>query len=118
MKINFTKTHEWLAEKDGKFFVGISDYAQDQLGDIVFINLPEINAEIKCGEAFCDIESVKAVSDVNSPCCGKIIAVNEELLDHPELINEKPYESWIAQVEVYGTKDLLTQEEYEAFIKE
>lgn len=117
MSILFSKTHEWLAEKDGKFFVGISDYAQDQLGDIVYINLPEVGAELHCGEPFCDVESVKAVSDVNSPCCGKVLAVNEELIDHPELINENPYENWIIEVEVADKKELMSKEEYENFIK-
>lgn len=117
MNIRFSKTHEWLAEKDGKTYIGISDYAQDQLGDIVYINLPEVGDTVKCGKPFCDVESVKAVSDVNSPCCGKITAVNEQLLDHPELINEAPYENWIIEVEVTDVGELLTEAEYKEFIK-
>ena len=94
--------HEWVQEvSESVVRVGISAYAQDQLGDIVYIELPEIDAEVAKGESFTVVESVKAASDVFSPVSGKIVAVNEKLEDSPELINESPYdEGWIIEVKV------------------
>lgn len=116
--LKYTKTHEWLLEQDGEYVIGITDHAQSELGDIVFINLPVVDTGIISGDALADVESVKAVSDVISPVTGVISAVNEELADNPEKLNEKPYEAWIAKVrEVTQADQLLTAEEYEAFTK-
>lgn len=116
--LRYTKTHEWLLEEDGVYVIGITDHAQSELGDIVFINLPLADSDISTGEALADVESVKAVSDVISPVTGVVSAVNEELADSPEKLNEQPYEAWIAKVrDVTETEDLLTAEEYEAFVQ-
>ena len=116
--LKYTKTHEWLLEQDGEYLIGITDHAQSELGDIVFINLPVVDTGIMSGDALADVESVKAVSDVISPVTGVISAVNEELADNPEKLNEKPYEAWIAKVrEVTQADQLLTAEEYEDFTK-
>ncbi|NLB39061.1 MAG: glycine cleavage system protein GcvH [Clostridiales bacterium] len=116
--LKYTKTHEWLLEEDGVYVIGITDHAQSELGDIVFINLPLADSDISTGEALADVESVKAVSDVISPVTGVVSAVNEELADSPEKLNEQPYEAWIAKVrDVTETEDLLTAEEYEAFVQ-
>ncbi|MGI6655129.1 MAG: glycine cleavage system protein GcvH [Christensenellales bacterium] len=115
--LKYSKSHEWLLEKDGEYVIGITDHAQSELGDIVFISLPLVDSEIAAGEAFGDVESVKAVSDILSPVTGTIVEVNEELADAPEKLNEQPYEAWIVKVrDVTETEELLTAEEYEAFI--
>jgi glycine cleavage system H protein len=116
--LKYSKSHEWLLEKDGEYVIGITDHAQSELGDIVFINLPLVDSEIAAGEAFGDVESVKAVSDILSPVTGTIVEVNEELADAPEKLNEQPYEAWIVKVrDVTETEELLTAEEYERFIR-
>lgn len=79
----FSKSHEWVKIEGSKAQIGLSDYAQQELGDIVYVNLPELGSDVECGKAFTDIESVKAVSEVLSPVCGKVVAVNEELADAP-----------------------------------
>lgn len=115
--LKYSKSHEWLLEKDGEYVIGITDHAQSELGDIVFINLPLADSEIAAGEALGDVESVKAVSDILSPVTGTIVEVNEELADAPEKLNEQPYEAWIVKVrDVTETEELLTAEEYKAFI--
>ncbi len=111
-------THEWVKFEGNKALIGISDYAQDAMGDIVFINLPEVGTNVSIGEAFTDVESVKAVSEVNSPVDGKITRINEELEDTPELINADPYNTWIIEVEYTKIGDLMTAEEYDAMDKE
>ena len=118
-ELKYTGSHEWVLIEDGAATVGISDFAQDALGDVVFINLPEEGDEVTAGEAFGDVESVKAVSDLISPVSGRVSAINEELLDAPEKLNEDPYEAWIIKVEdVEDTEDLMDAEAYEAFCKE
>ena len=118
-ELKYSKSHEWVkAEADGSFLIGITDYAQDQLSSLVFINLPEDGAEITEGEAFCDVESVKAVSDVIAPISGKILEVNEALADAPEMLNDDPYGAWICRVESDGQGELLSAEEYDAFCEE
>lgn len=112
----YSKTHEWVKEEDGVVVIGISDYAQDALGDLVFINLPEVGDEVVAGEAFGDVESVKAVSDLVCPVSGTVCAINEELLDSPEMLNEEPYDAWIIKVEaVTDREELLSAADYEAF---
>ncbi len=117
--LQYSKSHEWLYIEDGVAVIGISDYAQHSLGDVVFINLPQEGDEAVAGEPFGDIESVKAVSDLISPVSGTICAVNEALLDSPELVNQDPYDTWIIKVEgISDTEELLNAEGYEAFCDE
>ena len=97
--LKYTKSHEWVKEEDGLFVVGLTDYAQDALGDIVFVNLPQVGDEVTAEGVFADVESVKAVSDVYSPVSGIVAEVNEELLDAPQLVNEDPYGAWFIKVE-------------------
>ena len=114
-ELKYTKSHEWLRMEDGVAVVGISDFAQDALGDVVFINLPQEGDETTAGESFGDVESVKAVSELICPVSGTICAVNEELLDAPELLNQDPYAAWIIKVDnVTETEELLEASEYEA----
>ena len=119
-ELKYTKTHEWVKlQEDGTAYIGITDYAQDQLGDLVFVNLPSAGDELQVGESFADVESVKAVSDVNAPVSGTVKEVNEELADAPEKMNEAPYDAWFVLAEnVTDTDGLMTAEEYEAFIAE
>ena len=114
--VKYTKDHEWVRETDeGTVFVGITDFAQSQLGDIVFVNLPEVGDSVTMGEEFCDMESVKAVYEIYSPVSGVIKTVNESLLDSLEIINRSPYEAWFIEVEgITGTVELLSAAEYAA----
>lgn len=115
-EMKYSKDHEWMKEEDGVVVIGISDFAQDALGDVVFVNLPGEGDEVTAGEAFGDVESVKAVSDLVSPVTGTVCAVNEELLDEPEKLNKAPYDAWLIKVEnVTGTEELLDAAAYEAF---
>lgn len=112
-ELKYTKSHEWVKEEDGVITVGLTDYAQSALGDIVFINLPEEGDDVTAGQAFSDVESVKAVSDVFSPVTGKVAAINEGLLDNPALVNEDPYEAWLIKVEaVSDTEELMDAAAY------
>jgi glycine cleavage system H protein len=115
----YAKSHEWVQfEDDTTARVGISDYAQSELGDLVFINLPEVGDEVAAGEAFADVESVKAVSSVYSPVTGVVKAINEELLDQPEFVNSSPMDAWFIEVEKISDKtDLMTEEEYQEMIQ-
>lgn len=114
--LKYSKTHEWVKEEDGLFLIGLSDFAQEELGDIVFINLPVEGDGVSAGETFADVESVKAVSDVYSPLTGTVAEINEELMDNPALVNEAPYDAWFIKVsDVIDTEDLLDAEEYAAF---
>ena len=117
--LRYTKSHEWvLFADDGTAKVGLTDHAQDALGDLVFVNLPQVGDALTCGEALGDVESVKAVSDVYSPVTGTVKAVNEDLLDTPEAINADPYGAWLIRVEqVTETEELLTAEEYQEHIR-
>ncbi len=115
-EMKYSKDHEWMKEEDGVVVIGISDFAQDALGDVVFVNLPGEGDEVTAGEAFGDVESVKAVSDLVSPVTGTVCAVNEALLDEPEQLNKAPYDAWLIKVEnVTGTEELLDAAAYEAF---
>ncbi|MBR2559872.1 MAG: glycine cleavage system protein GcvH [Firmicutes bacterium] len=118
-ELKYTGSHEWVIVEDGVVTVGISDFAQDALGDVVFINLPEEGDEVTAGEAFGDVESVKAVSDLVSPVTGTVCEINADLLDAPEKLNEDPYGAWIIKVEgVEDTEELMDAEAYEAFCAE
>lgn len=117
--LKYSKSHEWVKMEDGVAVIGISDFAQDALGDVVFVNLPGEGDETAAGDAFGDVESVKAVSDLVCPVTGTVCAVNEELLDQPELLNKAPYDAWIIKVEnVNDTEELLDAAAYEAFCTE
>ena len=115
-EMKYSKDHEWMKKEDGVVVIGISDFAQDALGDVVFVNLPGEGDEVTAGEAFGDVESVKAVSDLVSPVSGTVCAVNEDLLDEPEQLNKAPYDAWLIKVEnVSDTEELLDAVAYEAF---
>ena len=112
-ELMYSKTHEWVKKEDDLCIIGITDYAQDALGDIVFANLPSVGDEVKAGQAFGDVESVKAVSDIYSPVSGKVVEINEELLDNPALINEDSYNAWLIKVnEVSDEEELLNAQDY------
>ena len=118
-ELQYSKSHEWVRMEDGVAVIGISDFAQDALGDVVFVNLPQEGDETTAGDAFGDVESVKAVSDLVSPVSGTVCAVNEELLDAPELLNSDPYGAWIIKVEqIPDREELLDADDYEAFCAE
>ena len=111
----YTESHEWVRIEDGVAYIGITDYAQDSLGEIVFIELPEENDQLTQFSEFAAIESVKAALDLNAPLSGVVLAVNEELEDNPELLNEDPYENWIIKIEIEDDSEknkLLNAEEY------
>ena len=118
-ELRYTKSHEWIKEEGGVATVGITDFAQNALGDVVFINLPEPGDEVVAGESFGDVESVKAVSDLLCPVSGIVKAVNEELIDAPEMLNSDPYGAWIIKVEqVTDREELLDADDYEALCAE
>lgn len=118
-ELRYTKSHEWIKEEGGVATVGITDFAQNALGDVVFINLPEPGDEVVAGESFGDVESVKAVSDLLCPVSGIVKAVNEELIDAPEMLNSDPYGAWIIKVEqINDREELLDADDYEAFCAE
>lgn len=121
-KLFYTEGHEWVAFSEDKKVatVGITDFAQDQLGDIVFVGLPEIGDVVNTGDSLADIESVKSVSDIYSPVSGKVVEVNEALLDQPELVNEAPYDQWLFKIEEVSDiqENLLQKEAYENLIAE
>jgi glycine cleavage system H protein len=110
----YLETHEWVRADDGTARVGITDFAQDELGDVVFVELPAVGDELEAGAEFGVIESIKAVSDLYLPVSGTVAAVNEELFDAPELVNEDPYgDGWMLELEdVEGDGDTLSPEEY------
>lgn len=116
--LRYTKSHEWVEPKaDGTAAIGLTDYAQASLGDLVFVNLPEVDSTLAAGDVLCDVESVKAVSDVYMPVSGTIASVNEELDAAPECINESPYEAWICVAkDVDGLSGLMSAAEYEAYV--
>ena len=117
--VKYTKSHEWVKFIDeSTVLVGLSDYAQSELGDLVFINLPEEGDTVEVEAAFCDVESVKAVSDVYSPVSGEVIEINEELLDNPAMVNENPYDAWFIKVgNVTEKSELLSKDDYVKFVE-
>lgn len=115
-ELKYTKTHEWVKIEGNTATIGLTDFAQSELGDLVFVNLPEEGDAVTAGDVFADVESVKAVSDVNCPVTGEVAEINEEILDEPAKINEMPYEAWFIKVNnVTDTEDLMTADEYEKF---
>lgn len=122
-ELRYTKEHEWVRDEGGgKIRVGITDYAQRELGDVVYVDLPEAGDALSAGESFAVVESVKAVSDIYAPMGGRIVEANAELADRPELINEDPYGAgWIVVIEVDDPNEMnstLTAEEYKELIGE
>jgi len=118
-ELKFAKSHEWVKEiGDGKVQIGLSDHAQQSMGDLVFVNLPEVGDNVAIGETFADVESVKAASDVYSPVTGVVRAINEVLLDAPETINQDAYAAWLIEVEdVSATSDeLMDEATYQAYL--
>lgn len=114
----YTKTHQWMREEDGAVLVGITDYAQSQLGGIVFVNLPEAGDAVTAGEPFGEVESTKVVSDIHAPVSGTVTEINEDTADEPDRLNEDPYGAWLIRVEdVTETAELLTAEEYAAYLE-
>ncbi|HCE1878612.1 glycine cleavage system protein GcvH [Vibrio parahaemolyticus] len=121
--LKFTDSHEWVRNNgDGTVTIGISEHAQEMLGDVVFVDLPDVEDEVEAGESFSLVESVKAASDIYSPVTGEVVEINEELEDSPELINEEPYEGgWIVKVKLSDPSeldDLKDAEEYLSSIEE
>lgn len=118
----YTKTHEWVLIEDNIATVGITHYAQDELGDIVYIELPTEGTEVESGNPIGVIESVKAVADLYSPFTGKIVEVNSKLNDEPELVNKDPYgEGWIVKIEIDDLEEkskLMSPKDYEEYLKE
>ena len=117
----YTQTHEWVGKAGNIALVGVDDYAQSALGDIVYVELPSVGVAVNAGAAFGSLESTKAVSDLNSPVTGTVVAVNETLSDSPELVNISPYEDgWIIKVEMADPKELdvlMKSDDYLAFVK-
>lgn len=114
--LQYTKDHEWLSIDDATMRIGITDYAQDQLGDIVFVDLPEVGSELGSGDVFAEVESTKSVGEVYAPVSGTVTARNEALMDTPELVNQDPYgEGWLIELTVSAPpEDLLDAEAYRA----
>ncbi|WP_102028552.1 glycine cleavage system protein GcvH [Salirhabdus sp. Marseille-P4669] len=120
--LRYTEEHEWVKVEGDKVRIGITDFAQSELGDIVFVELPEVGDEIEADEPFGSVESVKTVSELYAPISGKVVEINEDLDDSPEFVNESPYEkAWMIVVEPNDASDvekLMSAEEYEALINE
>lgn len=117
----YTKEHEWLKVEDNVAWIGISDYAQEHLGNVVYVELPEEEDEVEKGETIASLESVKAASDIYAPVSGTVVEINEALEDEPGLVNSEPYETWIVKLEMSDEEelgDLFSSEEYEKFLKE
>lgn len=120
-KTYFSKEHEWVRVEEGKAFVGLTDYAQSQLGDIVYVELPEVGAEFAAGDTLGVVESVKSASDIYSPIAGEVLLINEDLEDAPELINTDAMENWIVQMTLENEEELealMDESEYNTFIGE
>jgi len=117
--LQYTKSHEWVRTEGDTATIGITDHAQDELGDVVFVELPDEGATFDAGESFGTVESVKAVSDLYTPVDGEVVEVNSSLEDAPEKINEDPYgEGWIVKLRTSDEADLLSPEEYEKVVEE
>ena len=121
-EMQYTEEHEWVLVEDDVASIGITDFAQDSLGDIVFVELPEVGATVEAGKPFGVVESVKAVSDIYAPVTGEVVEVNDELPDAPETVNTSPYEdAWMIKVklaDVSELDDLMTADDYKKFIQD
>ncbi len=120
--VKYTKEHEWAREEDGRVRVGITDYAQDALGDVVYVDIPQTGTEVKAGQPFGEVESTKSVSDVYSPVSGTVIERNGALEDRPELVNRDPYgDGWMVAIEPSDPSQLaglMDAQAYRAFVDE
>ena len=115
----YTKDHEWVQQDGSSYKVDITHYAQEELGDIVFVDLPQVGSSLEAGKSFATVESVKAVSDIYSPVSGKVTEINSALQDNPQLLNESPFEkAWIIKIETSDTGNLLSPEEYQKHLSE
>ena len=117
--LKYTKDHEWIRLDGGTGTVGITDFAQQQLGDVVYVELPEVGTQLTAGKVFGTIESVKAVSELYAPVSGEVLEVNAGLKDHPDNVNSKPHESWMVKVKLANAgdaADLLDATAYEALL--
>lgn len=114
--LKYSKEHEWIRVEDNRAYVGITDFAQDELGDIVFVELPEVGSNVEINQTFGTVESVKTVSDLFAPVSGIVVEINERLLDSPELVNSSPYgDGWMIVIEIKNAAefdDLLDAEAY------
>lgn len=121
-ELRYSKEHEWVKVEDGKATIGITDFAQSELGDIVFVELPEVGDEISKDQPFGSVESVKTVSELYAPISGKVVAINEELLDNPEFVNESPYgTAWMVTVELTSeaeVEELMDADAYTTLIEQ
>ncbi|MDD8018443.1 MAG: glycine cleavage system protein GcvH [Bacteroidota bacterium] len=116
--IKYTKDHEWIRVEGTNGVVGITEYAQGELGDIVFVELPSIGKKVEAGQSFGTVEAVKAVSDLYSPVTGEVTAVNKEIQDSPELINKEPYErGWMIKIKIEKSSELISLLDAEAYKK-
>ncbi len=120
--LKYTKEHEWIKEEGGSVVIGVTDYAQDSLGDIVYVELPAEGADVTKDEPFGVVESVKAVSDLYSPVSGTVLEVNDSIVDSPEVINDEPYgDAWMLKIELADPAELdglLSVEEYKSYVEE
>ena len=119
-ELKYTKDHEWVRVSGGEAAVGITDFAQRQLGDVVFVELPEVGRKLKQGEVFGNIESVKAVSELFSPVSGEVVAVNGDLATHPETVNSQPHETWMIRIRPDAAAEadsLLDAAAYQSLVK-
>ncbi len=117
--LKYSDDHEWVRVEGDEAVIGITDFAQSELGDVVYLELPTVGDEVSKGDAFGTIEAVKTVSDMLAPVSGEIIAVNEDLNDSPEDVNKEPYESWLVKIKLSDpseTEDLMDAEAYEKFV--
>jgi glycine cleavage system H protein len=121
-ELRYSEEHEWVKQEDGKVRIGITDFAQSELGDIVFVELPAVGDEIKADQPFGSVESVKTVSELYAPISGKVVEINEDLDDSPEFVNESAYEkAWMIVIEPSDASqidELMTAEQYEEMVKE
>ena len=118
-ELEYTKTHEWVRREGEEAIVGITDHAQEELGDVVFVELPRQGASFSAGDSFGVVESVKAVSDLYTPVGGEVVEVNESLNDTPEKVNEDPYgDGWMIRLRISGEGELLSADEYERLVEE
>lgn len=119
-ELRYTEEHEWVRVADDEATVGITDYAQSELGDVVFVELPQLDRELKRGDQLASVESVKAVSEVYAPISGRVVAVNTALLERPELLNQSPYEKgWMARMKLGDPSELgslMNAAQYAAFV--
>lgn len=116
--LKYSKEHEWLREEGNTGVIGITHFAQDQLGDVVFVEVPAVGDKVTAGSTFGVVESVKTVSDLYSPVTGTVVAVNERLADEPELVNEDPYgEGWMIKVEIEAKGEMMDAAAYQELIK-